>query len=144
MPRWAVLTIEQRFWQKVEKTEDCWLWLASRWGGRGNCQYGAFRTEGTTEYAHRYSYRLHFGPIPEGLTIDHLCRVKLCVRPDHLEAVTGRLNTQRGSPHLVKTHCPQGHPYEGGNLYVRPRGSRECRECLRQKQQQIRDRAKGL
>lgn len=108
--------VEPRFWAKVNKTESCWLWMSGT-AGEG---YGVFHLEhGRQVYAHRFAYELLVGPIPEGLEIDHLCRVRLCVRPDHLEAVTPQENQRRAN---AKTHCPRGHDREG-----RP----HCRICKR-------------
>ena len=123
----------ERFWAKVEKAEDCWLWTASI---RAN-GYGAFSLAGTPVLAHRYSYELAKGPIPPGLVIDHLCMRPGCVRPDHLEAVTVAENTRRGysgpvgaSHHMSKTHCPHGHPYDEANTYrLKRRNGRSCRAC---------------
>lgn len=127
-------TYEEAFWSNVNKTDGCWLWTATVSSGTG---YGWFRRRG----AHRVAYELAVGPIPDGLVIDHLCRVKLCVRPDHLEPVTNRENVLRGShPAVVAFRsgtCQKGHPM--ADAYVRPdTGSRMCRECSR-----IRDRRRG-
>lgn len=115
----------------VERPDGCWEWS----GARNNLGYGQL-TIGvrTREYAHRYSYRLHKGPIPEGLELDHLCRHPWCVNPEHLEAVTHAENIRRGHfKRSGKTHCPSGHPYSGPNLSVRHRGDgrqfRMCRTC---------------
>ena len=88
--------------------------------------------------AHRVAYELAKGPIPKGLEPDHLCRVPGCINPDHIEAVTRKVNTDRGmcaavnrKRQLGKTHCPRGHPYSGDTLYVTPKGKRQCRECMR-------------
>lgn len=87
------LPLEQRFWMKVNKTSTCWLWTAAT-QQKG---YGIFGVgTGRTTPAHRYSYELHVGPIPEGMQIDHLCRVRSCVNPAHLEVVTPLQNVRRG------------------------------------------------
>jgi hypothetical protein len=91
--------------------------------------------------AHRFAYESVHGPITPGLVIDHLCRVRLCVNPAHLEPVTPGENSRRGYAWLlnrrnhqtVKTHCPAGHAYRGANLYVSPRGDRRCRTCHRER-----------
>ena len=72
---------DERFWEKVEKTDYCWNWL----GVKNDAGYGQIHISGQLVYAHRYSYELLRGPIPEGLEPDHLCRNHSCVRPDHLE-----------------------------------------------------------
>lgn len=85
-------------------------------------------------HAHRLAYEAVKGPIPAGLQIDHLCRVRNCVNPDHLEAVTQQENVRRGrvgENTRSKTHCPQGHPYDEANTYRNPAGSRNCRTCHR-------------
>lgn len=85
--------IEARFWAKVDKTETCWLWTAAI---RRRSGYGVFSHQARTMLAHRFAYELLVGPIPDGLVIDHLCRVRHCVNPDHLEPVTQRENLRRG------------------------------------------------
>ncbi len=85
-------TEAERFWAKVEKTDGCWLWTGAE-NGRG---YGTFWSEGMVVRAHRWAYGHLAGPIPDGLDLDHLCRVKSCVNPDHLEPVTHRVNVRRG------------------------------------------------
>ena len=84
--------------------------------------------------AHRVAYELEHGSIPDGYHIDHLCLNHSCVRPDHMELVSQRENTLRGTgPTAVnarKTHCPKGHPLSGDNLYIYPStGGRACRTC---------------
>lgn len=120
-----------RFWAKVTKTETCWLWTAYK----SNGGYGRIKISGRMVPAHRVAYELLVGPIPAGLEIDHLCRVRNCVNPDHLEPVTRAVNTLRGtSPsaqHAVKTHCDNGHPFDAANTYLRPTGGRACRACGR-------------
>lgn len=106
-----------RFWVKVHKTNDCWYWTASL----DSAGYGLFRANGRMNKAHRYAYELLVAPIPAGLTIDHLCRVRTCVNPDHLEAVTQQENTARAR----KSHCIRGHEFTKENTYW----SRSCRAC---------------
>ena len=115
--------------------EDCWLW-----GGYIKPEgYGHFRDGVKTVRAHRWAYEFVHGAIPGGMQLDHLCRVRHCVNPNHLEPVTPVENTRRGETgeaarkrQLAKTHCPQNHPYHGDNLYIVPStGKRNCRECRR-------------
>ncbi len=104
----------------------CWLWLAGCTSGG----YGAIRISGLQTGAHRVAYELYRGTIPEELCIDHLCRVRCCVNPWHMETVTLGENAIRGSDHHLITHCPRGHPYSGHNLYLTKGGKeRECRIC---------------
>lgn len=123
---------ETRFWSKVDKRADeCWVWTGAKTPhGYGTFQYG----DGKRGYAHRWAYEATKGPIPSGLSIDHLCRNPSCVNPDHLEAVTHRENVLRGvAPVAVnarKTHCPAGHPYDAANTR-KDRSGRVCRACHR-------------
>lgn len=119
-----------RFWSKVAKTDGCWLWTAST--ARGG--YGQLRVGNTTVRAHRLSYELAFGSIPNGMSILHACDEPLCVNPAHLRAGTDADNMQdavaRGRHSQVrKTRCPRGHAYDAGNTYARPDGARVCRPC---------------
>ena len=126
-----------RFWGKVTKTQACWTWV----GERGRDGYGRFYLAGRRVSAHRIAYFLAGHIIPEGLEIDHLCRIRWCVRPSHLEPVTHRENIKRsplmgqggfdlGSLHRHKTHCRQGHPYDEMNTYhPQYMARRVCRAC---------------
>jgi hypothetical protein len=116
---------ELRFWRYVDKTEGgCWLWTGAEANG-----YGRFSLRGRVVPAHRFAYERLIGSVPEGLTIDHLCRRPACVNPDHLEPVTGRENTQRGLRGRMVTACVRGHPYTPENTRWKKNGTRQCRAC---------------
>lgn len=115
-----------RFWAKVDKSGDCWLWLgAMKPNGYGNASYGP----GRFTQAHRVAYLLERGALPPvGKEIDHLCRNRRCVRPDHLDVVT-RSENQRRIP--ATPNCKRGHPRDRFT-YTYPTGGRHyCRECGR-------------
>lgn len=142
-------TIIARFMDKVacEPNTGCWLWL----GALTPTGYPTFWINGQTERAHRVSYELFKGPIPEGLTVDHTCHDpkvcllgegcphRSCVNPEHLAAVTDLENMRRGHgskrgqlaaaavKHAI-THCPQGHEYSPDNTYIYSQ-KRQCRAC---------------
>jgi hypothetical protein len=132
--------IVQRFAKMVdlEGENGCWLWTG-RQDGKG---YGSFSVQQSpgvwkTRKAHRISYELHRGRIPEGLQLDHLCRVRNCVNPDHLEPVTNRENSLRGygacGENARKTHCPAGHPYDDTHTRLKQTQcgtiGRDCKTC---------------
>lgn len=123
------LTNTERFWNRVTTSDGCWLWN----GQKTHNGYGTASLAGTTQMAHRIAYQLLVGPIPEGLTLDHLCKTKLCVRPEHLEPVTLRENILRGdcptAKNARKTECFRGHPLVGDNVMVDKRRGRTCRTC---------------
>ena len=135
----------KRFFDKVvvDPETGCWNWTAYR----DRNGYGRFRLDGKTHFAHRIAYELLRGEIPEGLQIDHLCRHRGCVNPDHMEPVSSKENTLRGetlaAANVAKTHCPHGHPYSGDNLYVRPDGNRRCRACDAERARRCRAKKKG-
>lgn len=118
-----------RIMQNTDRSGACWLWTRSC-NGKG---YAEIKLAGRRHGVHRLAYELLVGPVPEGLVLDHLCRVRRCVNPDHLEPVTNRENLLRGegasAKNAAKTHCPAGHPYDEANTILRPRGSRRCRAC---------------
>lgn len=123
------ITAEQRFWAQVDASGDCWIWT----GSRTDNGYGQMMVNYQQCLAHRLAYEFLVGAIPEGLTIDHLCRNRPCVNPDHLDPVPQRVNTMRSPIALAtinarKTHCKRGHPLSGDNLYRR-NGRRHCRQC---------------
>lgn len=122
-----------RFWSKVElgpTPEDrpdlgpCWIWTRAL-NSRG---YGQWAVDGVSKSVHRIVHEVFIGPIPDGLTIDHLCRVTNCANPHHVEAVTSAENNRRKPASLV-TQCPEGHPYDEANTIVSSHGTRSCREC---------------
>lgn len=124
-----------RFEASVERTAGCWYWI----GRIGQSGYGYLNEGDAAHLAHRWSYQHHIGPIPEGLSLDHLCRVTYCVNPAHLEPVTHRENVLRGTGpsarHARLTHCKYGHPFDEANTYINPKnGWRGCRACNREKQ----------
>lgn len=136
----APQAVADRFWAKVDVRgpDDCWLWTAykSKYG------YGSFKPANDVSpvMAHRWAYEcVTRQPIPQGLTLDHLCRVRHCCNPRHLEPVTVSVNVERSSlmesvhrRQKVRTHCPHGHPYSPENTRVRTikgRPARVCRTC---------------
>lgn len=134
----------ERFWSKVDKhgplptwapfLGPCWLWTKTLADG-----YGQFIADGNRRVgAHIYTYELLVGPVPVGHELDHLCRVRACCNPNHVEPVTDAENKARSplmnmdgpNANRVKTHCPAGHAYDEANTY-RYRGGRYCRACKR-------------
>lgn len=124
--------MEERFWEKVAKTETCWIWTAAL----TDEGYGSFWTGEKVDLAHRVAWRLAGLGEPLG-ELDHVCRVRACVRPhpDHLEDVTGAENNRRsGSASAMnarKEACHRGHAFTEENTYRTPNGRRQCRTCAR-------------
>ena len=124
-------TSAERFWTKVQAPASgggCWVWTVAKYENG----YGQFWDGSRNVRAHRFSYELHRGPIPEGLQLDHLCRNPSCVNPSHLEAVTQRENILRGvglgAQRARQTHCINGHEL----VYIPGSGRRRCRTCSRE------------
>ncbi|TMD08296.1 MAG: HNH endonuclease [Chloroflexi bacterium] len=118
-----------------EPNTGCWLWTGPvRGQGYGGLYIPNGKRGGVAFYAHRASYMVFRGPIPKGQQLDHLCRVRLCVNPAHLECVTGAENRRRGNGfsgvQVRRTHCPRGHPYDAANTY-KNRGHRSCKICFK-------------
>lgn len=122
---------------RTRKIRGCWVWT----GAPNSEGYGTVRYEGRMWKAHRLFYTMLVGPIPEGLTLDHTCRRRLCVRPEHLEPVTQRVNVLRGQSTAAKrarqTHCKRNHPFNAVNTHVTKQGYRKCRVCDREKRRVV-------
>jgi len=110
------------FMARIVRVDGCWLWTGYI-NPNGYAMFGR-------RWAHRVAYEFFVGPIPEGLELDHLCRVPACVNPAHLEAVTHRENMRR-APATNRTVCPGGHPYDESNTHITKAGKRHCRACDR-------------
>lgn len=123
IPNW----IKGRF--MIDPETGCWRWLGKR--GSPYSGYAQTKINGKLVAVYRVLYEEMVGPIPEGYQIDHVhkkgCRYRSCINPDHLEAVTPKVNTQRY--HDLKKTCPKGHPKTSENIYITPNGARSCRRC---------------
>ena len=127
-----------RFLEKVRVSETlfyngspCWEWIGCKSSSTG---YGQFKTDGRRgskrSSPHRFAHEYFIGPIPDGYEADHLCKVRHCCNPLHLEAVSVQENRRRRNED--QTHCKNGHELSGDNLYVMPNGNRSCRTCRRE------------
>lgn len=132
--------LRDRFEAKVARDgSGCWLWN----GKVSEKGYGIIQHERRRLYAHRVGFELFVGSVPNGLELDHLCRVRRCVNPAHLEPVPHVENVARGEagkPQRDRTHCKAGHPYDETNTYTKPDGARGCKECRRAAQRRFQAR----
>jgi len=133
---------------RVDPETGCWLWTRTVVGQKG---YGRFVWQGRGTLAHRVSYELHVGPVPDGLELDHLCREKSCVNPEHLEAVTHAENVRRGAVALARPQretCAHGHAMTPDNCMPRKartaRPSYRCRACHERHGREFEARRKAL
>jgi hypothetical protein len=135
-----------KFISKIEFSKGCWNWIGGKERG-----YGTLNTHGKRYAAHRVSFQLFRNEvIPLDMTIDHVCRNKICVNPFHLEVVSVSENVKRASPFFFnnfKTHCKNGHPFSEENTYRRAgrypdRIVRHCMECRRRTLREFRRREK--
>jgi hypothetical protein len=117
---------------------ECVVWA----GRRDRDGYGVFSLGGKKERAHRIAWLFHRGPVPRGLVIDHKCRNRACQNVSHLEPVTAEINTRRSLACTSPT-CQRGHRWTDDNTYRRPDGRRECRECRRNRDRDLRRRRRG-
>lgn len=130
----------------IEEDRDhgtpCWIWQGPTYGNG----YAAVSFDGRPKLGHRYVYERLVGPIPEGLVIDHLCRVRECVNPAHLEPVTDRENILRGvgmsAKWAVATHCLRGHELNDDTVSI-VQGARRCKLCDRIRSKRHRDRKRA-
>lgn len=135
---------EDRFWSRVAigGRYECWVWK----GGTTSSGYGRWGSKPARQ-AHRVAYELTRGPIPEGLVLDHLCRNRVCVNPEHLDPVTNRVNVLRGvgtsATNARKTHCDSGHEFTPENTIDRTKGWRECRTCYTERHESDGERLAG-
>ena len=125
------MTVIEKFWSKVNKTDGCWLWIGCT-SKQGYGQFSVCRSK--LVVAHRFSFELANGSIDRSLVIDHVCRVRNCVNPAHLRQVTHVQNVLENSLslpalNLLKTHCKRGHEFTEANTYPVPGGGRNCRTC---------------
>ncbi len=137
MARKRTSSIETLLRDHVLITENCWIWT----GALKEKGYGQVNFNGKNRRAHKLFYEHFKGPVPDGLVLDHLCRVRRCVNPDHLEAVTNKVNSERGY-FATKPSCPKGHPYSGDNLRVAKNGNRFCITCKKESDKRYNQKVK--
>lgn len=145
--RFVVMPLAEKFWPKVQVggPAECWKWM----GARTKNGYGYFHVDRRRRHgAHRIAYELMVGPISESLTIDHLCRNRSCVNPEHLEPIPLRENILRGSGfsarNAKKTHCKWGHRFDDINTYLDRNGWRMCKICRQRRKRKLYQRHRDI
>jgi hypothetical protein len=144
-PKSQIRSSKDRFDSMVyqDPNSGCWIWTGALGGG----EYGVFWYERKQIPAHKWIYEHMRGRVNSSKQLDHLCRVRCCVNPNHLEEVTCRENLMRGNTlaamNYKKTHCIRGHELSGDNLYTYPDGKRQCRKCYRVAEQRFLDRKRN-
>lgn len=140
-------SLREKIEARLDTTGECWLWM----GAKDTGGYGLIGHQGRKCLKVHRAYLAAIGlPVPEGMTVDHLCRVHACCNPDHLEVVTHRENVLRGvgptAANAAKTHCIRGHEFTPENTYSPPTRPhhRQCRECIRIRCRQRRAEQKGI
>lgn len=124
-----------RFLAYSIRAEGCWQWTAGAYGKKDRTAgYGRLKVNGIYVPVHRWAYEHYVGPIPEGMVIDHLCRNTRCVNPKHMEPVTSKENTRRGTApsaqNMAKTHCKHGHEFEPENTRYYSKKYPNRRKCI--------------
>jgi HNH endonuclease len=129
------MSLPANFWAKTAQT-NCIVWQ----GAQNTKGYGCFAVDRVSHLAHRLAWEDTHGPIPDGMTIDHTCRVRSCVNVAHLELVTNQENMRRARALIIGEECSAGHLIAAeADLYRRARGSAECRACRRDRSRRARE-----